>query len=200
MCPQIACPSRCKVALVAFVWLFSTMRFQMSFQITCLRQCKTTLIAFAWLFSGAFSMSPQTTCLRQCTTVQALKKFWIKDFAKNDYLDSNFLKPEFFQMKIFGCYLICSFTFILYLGMSWKQSSAAVVKESVAIQTGWGDQLTRALKKRIQIFLLWSRLWFFCWKYLYTSNVKFTMIKSLFSSFFQTGLKVYVCQVSSLSE
>ena len=57
---------------------------------------------------------------------QALKKIGIKDFAKNDYLGSHFLKPELFQMKIFGCYLLCSFTFNLYLGMSWKQISAAV--------------------------------------------------------------------------
>ena len=62
----------------------------------------------------------------QCTMDQALKKIGIKDFAKNDYLGSHFLKPELFQMKIFGCYLLCSFTFNLYLGMSWKQISAAV--------------------------------------------------------------------------
>ena len=54
----------------------------------------------------------------QCTLEQALKKIGIKDFAKNDYLGSHFLKPELFQMKIFGCYLLCSFTFNLYLGMS----------------------------------------------------------------------------------
>ena len=57
---------------------------------------------------------------------QALKKSEIKDFVKNDYPCSHFLKPELFQMKIFGCYLLCSFTFNLYLGMSWKQISAAV--------------------------------------------------------------------------
>ena len=52
-----------------------------------------------------------------CTMDQALKKIGIKDFAKNDYLSSHFLKPELFQMKIFGCYLLFSFTFNLYLGM-----------------------------------------------------------------------------------
>ena len=57
---------------------------------------------------------------------QALKKIGIKDFAKNDYLCSHFLKQELFQMKICGCHLLCSFTFNLYLGMSWKQISAAV--------------------------------------------------------------------------
>ena len=66
------------------------------------------------------------TMIPHCTMAQALKKTGIKDFAKNDYLCSHFLNPELFQMKIFGCYLLCSFTFNLYLGMSWKQISAAV--------------------------------------------------------------------------
>ena len=57
---------------------------------------------------------------------QALKKSGIKDFVKNYYLCSHFLKQELFQMKIFGCYLLSSFTFNLNLGMSWKQVSAAV--------------------------------------------------------------------------
>ena len=80
---------------------------------------------------------------KHCTMAQALKKIGIKDFAKNDYLGSHFLKPELFQMKIFGCYLLCSFTFNLYLGMSWKQSSVAVeiAKESVPIHTGWGKNV-----------------------------------------------------------
>jgi len=38
-------------------------------------------------------------------------------------------------------------------------------------ESNWGDQLTRALKKWIQIFLLQSSLW----KYLYISNLKLTM-------------------------
>ena len=55
---------------------------------------------------------------QHCTMAQALKKSEIKDFVKNYYLCSHFLKLELFQMKIFGCYLLCSFTFNLYLGMS----------------------------------------------------------------------------------
>ena len=46
--------------------------------------------------------------------------------CQNDDLGSHFIKPELFQMKIFGCYLLCSFTFNSYLGTSWKQSPAAV--------------------------------------------------------------------------
>ena len=42
------------VELVAFVWLFSTMCFQMSPQIACLRGCKVTFVAFVWLFSTVY--------------------------------------------------------------------------------------------------------------------------------------------------
>ena len=66
MCPQMACLRRCIVTLVAFVWLFSTVRFQMSPQISCLRRCIVALVAFVWLFSSVrFQMSPQITCLRR---------------------------------------------------------------------------------------------------------------------------------------
>ena len=68
----------------------------------------------------------QCCFVTHCTMDQALKKIGIKDFAKNYYLGFHFLKPELFQMKIFGCYLLCSFTFNKFLGMSWKQISAAV--------------------------------------------------------------------------
>ena len=51
---QIACLCGCKVTLVAFIWLFSKVCFQMSPQITCPRRCKVTLVAFVWLFSTIF--------------------------------------------------------------------------------------------------------------------------------------------------
>ena len=51
MCPQIACPRWCKITLVAFVWLFSTVCFQMSPQIACLRWGIVALVALVWLFS-----------------------------------------------------------------------------------------------------------------------------------------------------
>ena len=50
MFSQIAFIWRCIIALVAFVWLFSTVRLQMSPQIACLRGCIITLVAFVWLF------------------------------------------------------------------------------------------------------------------------------------------------------
>ena len=37
-----------------------------------------------------------------------------------------FSSPSYFRWKIFGCNLLCSFTFNLNLGTSWLQSSAAV--------------------------------------------------------------------------
>ena len=46
MSPQIACLSRCIVTLVAFIWLFSTVRFQMYPQNMCMGSCKVTLVAF----------------------------------------------------------------------------------------------------------------------------------------------------------
>ena len=39
------------VTLIAFIWLFSTVHFQICPQIICIRGCKVTLIAFVWLFS-----------------------------------------------------------------------------------------------------------------------------------------------------
>ena len=54
----------------------------------------------------------------QCIMAQALKKFGIKDSAKNYDLGSHFLKPELFDMKIFGCSLLYSFTFNSYMGTS----------------------------------------------------------------------------------
>ena len=46
-------------------------------------------------------------------------------------------------MKIYGSFLLCSFTFNLYLGTSWKQPAAEVeiAWESVAIQPGCGEVL-----------------------------------------------------------
>ena len=72
MCPQIACPRKCIIALAAFVCLFSIVYFQMSPQITCWRGCKVTLVAFFWLFSTlGFQMCPQIACPRECIVALA---------------------------------------------------------------------------------------------------------------------------------
>ena len=44
--PKVTLSGEGKVTLVAFVWLFSTVRFQMCPQIACLRRGKVTLVAF----------------------------------------------------------------------------------------------------------------------------------------------------------
>ena len=68
---QSACIRGCKITLVAFVWLFSTVRFQMSPQIACLRRGIVTLLAFLWLFSTVrFQMGPQIASLRRCIITQ----------------------------------------------------------------------------------------------------------------------------------
>ena len=46
VCHQLACPNGCIATLVAFIWLFAAMSFQMHPQIACLRGCKVTLVAF----------------------------------------------------------------------------------------------------------------------------------------------------------
>ena len=67
MSSQIACLRRSIVTLVAFVWVFSTVSFQMSPQIACLRGCKVTLVAFVWLFSAVyFKMTSQAAFHRWC--------------------------------------------------------------------------------------------------------------------------------------
>ena len=48
----MACLRICKVTLVAFVWLFSTVRFQMCPQISCMRRGIVALVAFVWFFSA----------------------------------------------------------------------------------------------------------------------------------------------------
>ena len=67
MCPQVTCLRKCRIALVAFVWLFSTMGSQMFLKITCVRGCIITLIAFVWFFSTVgFQMFLQMACPYWC--------------------------------------------------------------------------------------------------------------------------------------
>ena len=67
MCPQSACMRGCKVTLVAFVWLFSAVCFQMCPQIACIWGCIVTLVAFVRLYpTVCFQMCPQSACMRGC--------------------------------------------------------------------------------------------------------------------------------------
>ena len=45
----------CKATLVAFIWLFSGVSFQMCSQSACMRGCKVTLVACVRLFSTVLS-------------------------------------------------------------------------------------------------------------------------------------------------
>ena len=65
MFPQITCLIRCIITLVAFVWLFSTVCYQMPRQMACLRICIITLVAFVQLFStvGPVTHSDKTLCI-----------------------------------------------------------------------------------------------------------------------------------------
>ena len=78
MCPQIACPRECIVALAAFVLTFLCCMFsnessnglpqifQTSPQIINLRRGKVTLVAFILLFpTVCFQVSLQCTCVRR---------------------------------------------------------------------------------------------------------------------------------------
>ena len=49
MCPQMVCPRGCKVTLVAFVCDFSSVCFQMNPWMAWLMGCIVTLVAFMWL-------------------------------------------------------------------------------------------------------------------------------------------------------
>ena len=51
MFPKTACRRRCIITLAAYVWLFSSVCFQITLQVACLIWCKVTLVAFVWVLS-----------------------------------------------------------------------------------------------------------------------------------------------------
>ena len=104
MSPQIACIVRSILTLVAFLWLFSTVCFQMCPQFTYPRGCIVTLVAFVWLFSTVlFQMSPQMASMRRgIVTLIALG--WFCNIV--------FLIHKVFYIYIcYAWYIICSFHF-----------------------------------------------------------------------------------------
>ena len=109
MFPQIACSRRGIIALVAFVWLFSTVFIQMPPQIAWLIRCKVTLVAFVWLFSTVrFQMCPQSACKRGCIfTLVAL--IWLHFTFSN--VSSNCL-PE--KMRSHICCICLTFLHCAY--------------------------------------------------------------------------------------
>ena len=88
MCPQIACPRRWKITQAAFVWLFSTVRFQVWPQIAFLKGCIITQVAFVCLFSTVhFQMCPQIACLRRCIITQVAFVWYFPVFIGNSFTE-----------------------------------------------------------------------------------------------------------------
>ena len=104
MCPQSTCLRRCKITLVAFVWLFSIVHFQMSPQIACLRTGKVTLVAFFWFFSFVhLKMTPKAAfCRGYIFTFVAL--VWI--FIAYVIQGNVFIIPTFIKVIIYNMILI----------------------------------------------------------------------------------------------
>ena len=110
MCPQIVCLRRCIITLIAFVWLFSAVHFQMSPQIASLRGRIVTLLAFVWLFfTVRFKMNPQIAWLRGCIgTLIALFDFsplcilrWLLKLLFTDDAHSHWLHLFDFSPSLF---------------------------------------------------------------------------------------------------
>ena len=68
MFPQSAWPRGCKVTLVAFIWLFSTVQFRMLSQVAFIGRCIITLVAFVFcspvcVFKCLFKLPPSEIAL-----------------------------------------------------------------------------------------------------------------------------------------
>ena len=100
MCPQVACLRRSIVTLVTFVWLFSTVRSQMFPQIACMRRSIVALVAFVWLFSVVhFKMTSQAAFHRGCIlTFVAL--VWFFSFISPVSQGNIFIEPTFTKVII----------------------------------------------------------------------------------------------------
>ena len=102
---QIVCPKWFIVAPIAFVWPFSTMRFQMLSQIACLSRCKVALVALVCLFSTVcFQMSPQIAWLEESRVTQATFVQLFSDVRihmSHSYVSSYGLSP----LCVFKCCL-----------------------------------------------------------------------------------------------
>ena len=112
MSPQFAYLIGRIITLVTFVWLFSTVHFQMCPQMACLRRCIVTLVAFVWLFSTVrFQMCPQMACIGRC--IVALVAFmWLFNPVSIFLVDINFciLQTMIIIFKIFfHCRFVVSF-------------------------------------------------------------------------------------------
>ena len=76
MCPQIAIIRRRKVTLIAFVWRLSTMCFQMCPQLPCPNWCKVALVALVWPFSTV-----RFRCVFKWPVWEGAKSHWLHLFG-----------------------------------------------------------------------------------------------------------------------
>ena len=112
MCPQMACLRECIVALIAFVWLFSTMCFQMWPQRVCPRKGIVALVAFVWLFSTVrLQMCLQGACIRRCK-VTLVAYVWLVSIVRFQmYSQIACPKRGIVALAAFACF----FSFIIFV-------------------------------------------------------------------------------------
>ena len=149
MGPQSTCIRGCKVTLIAFVWLFSTVFFQMSHQMAWLRGCIITLVAFVWLFSSVcFQMSLQMA--RVSGYIHALVAFvHLFDIVSLFHWD--------FHICIFSAHVLISnsffhfhsvhFVVLLQMVTSWHWSKSEGLEDT---KTGGGKEKVKSDVKLIR--------------------------------------------------
>ena len=87
-------------ALVAFVWLFSTVCFEVCLQRACLRGAKVTLVAFVWFFFNVyFQKCPQMAHMRGCI-VTLIAFVWLYDFYILHPLNQPYYFEEFVPLPL----------------------------------------------------------------------------------------------------
>ena len=119
-----------------------------------------------------------------CTMAQALKTFGIKDFAKMMTFAPIFSRKNYFRWKYLDLISpAVSLSFYIWVRVenslqqqvNCQRISCNSNRLRKGCESNWGDQLNRALKKgNPRIFALIQIMKIFG-KYLYFSNVKFTM-------------------------
>ena len=124
-------------------------------------------------------------------------------FSSQNYFRLNYLDVFSFAVSI-SIYIWYKLKKIFCSTKSCQQISCDSNRLHKGCEWNWGDQLNIALKIRIQIILM-IEVVKIIEKYLYISNVKFTMKGCqedivVFWLFFRTGCKVSTWQVSSSSD
>ena len=122
VCPQIAWVRRSEITLVAFVGFFSTVCYQMCPQIACLNRGKVTQAAFVCLFSTVpFQMSPQTVCLRGCiVTLVAFFFCFLHGVSSNRFSNGLPERMHTYIDCIYQIFLQCAFLNVSSYCLHWR--------------------------------------------------------------------------------